>query len=114
MAIVNDTIQMVVALDPATISSLGGTAPASSASLMNVGSSTSSVTLAAANSDRTSLIIVNDSTAVLYVKFGSTAAASSYTYLLEAGDTYEMGKLYTGIVTGIWASVNGNARVTEI
>ena len=114
MAIVNDTVQAVVALDSTTITALGGMAVASSAALTNVGSSTSSVTLAAANADRNSIVIVNDSTAVLYIKYGSTAAASSYTYKLGAGDTFEMATVYTGIITGIWASVNGNARVTEI
>ncbi len=114
MAIVNDTVQAVVALDSATIASLGGMAVAGTADLTNVGSSTSSVTLAAANSGRNGLTIVNDSTAVLYMKYGTTASSSSYTYKLEAGDTFEMGTVYTGIVTGIWASVNGNARVTEI
>ena len=114
MAIINDTVQAVVALDAATIAALGGMAVADSASLVNVGSSTSSVTLASANAGRNGLVIVNDSTAVLYVKYGSTASSSSYTYKLGAGDIFEMSIVYTGIVTGIWASVNGNARVTEI
>ena len=114
MAIINDTVQAVVALDAATIASLGGMALADSAALVNVGASTSSVTIASANSGRNSLVVVNDSTAVLYLKYGSTASSSSYTYKLGPGDIFEMSTVYTGIVTGIWASVNGNARVTEI
>lgn len=88
--------------------------PATSA-LSNVASSATSVTLLSANAARKQAIIVNDSTQVLYVKFGTTASATSYTYKLAAGDTLELPRpIYTGRIDGIWASANGNARVTEI
>jgi hypothetical protein len=87
----------------------------STATLANVSSSASSTTLAAANTARRGLVIVNDSTAVLYVKFGATASATSFTYQLGPGDTLEMEQpVYTGVVDGIWASANGAARVTEL
>jgi hypothetical protein len=87
------------------------------ATLANVASSASSVTLQASNSSRKGLNIFNDSTAILYVKFGATASTSSYTVQIAAGGYYELPAspaLYTGIVDGIWASANGNARVTEL
>lgn len=86
----------------------------SSASLSNVSSSATSVTLLSSNSSRKGAVIVNDSTQVLYLKFGTTASATSYTYKLNAGDTLELPRpVYTGRIDGIWASANGNARITE-
>jgi len=86
------------------------------ATLTNVASSASNVTVVAANSSRRALIIVNDSTAILYLKFGATATTSSYSVKLIAGETYNspIANVYTGIIDGIWASANGNARVTEL
>ena len=86
---------------------------ATTAALANVAGSASSVTLQASNTARLKVIIVNDSTAILYVKYGSTASATSFTYKLEAGETLDEG-LYTGIVTGIWVSATGSARMTEL
>ena len=82
--------------------------------LTNVSASATSVTLAAANTSRTGLIIVNDSTSDMYLKFGSTASTTSYTFLVPAGATYLWEENYNGIVTGIWNSATGTARVTEV
>jgi len=79
----------------------------------NVAGSVSSVTLKASNSNRLGLSIHNDSTAVLYVKLGSTASTSSYTVRMVAQAHYEVPYHYTGVVDGIWDSATGNARVTE-
>lgn len=89
---------------------------ASSATLSNVAGSASNVTLLAANSSRRGAIIFNDSTAALYIKFGSTASTSSFTYKVFPAGTWEMspGIVYTGIIDGIWDSATGNARVTEL
>lgn len=81
-----------------------------------VPSSATAVTLAASNAARRSLSIFNDSSANLYVKHGSGASISgpSFTTKVLAGQFYELSNpIYTGIVTGIWASANGNALVTE-
>lgn len=85
--------------------------------LANVSSSATTVTVLAANALRKGAVIVNDSTQILYLKFGATASATSYTYKLGGGETLEIpgaNVLYTGIIDGIWASANGNARVTEL
>lgn len=86
---------------------------ASSATLANVSTSTSSATLLASNSARKKAVIVNDSTAILYVKFGTTASATSYSYLLQPNDTLEE-VTYTGRIDGILASGTGTARTTEL
>lgn len=84
------------------------------ATLTNVASSASSVTLFAAAGNVRARTIYNDSTAVLYVKFGATASSSSYTVQLAAGDYYEFPQpCYGGQVDGIWAAANGNARTTS-
>jgi hypothetical protein len=92
----------------------GETKPAS-ATVTAVASTTSSVTLIAENTNRRGLSIFNDSTAVLYVKHGSSAAtASDYTVKLVAGAFYELPHpIYTGALTGRWAAANGYAMVTE-
>ena len=89
----------------------------STATLSSVGVSASSTTVLAANANRLGAIIMNDSTAVLYLKFGTTASTSSFTYKISGGETLELPTqpVYTGIIAGIWASdAGGNARVTEL
>lgn len=88
----------------------------STATLSNVASSATSVTVLAANANRLGAMVYNDSTAVLYLKFGATASTSSYTVQIASLGYYELPTLsrYTGIIDGIWASANGNARVTEL
>lgn len=83
------------------------------ASTSNVASSATNVTVfAAANAGGRA--VFNDSTAVLYLKFGATATTTSYTVQLAAGDYYEFPQpTYCGQVDGIWASANGSARVTS-
>lgn len=89
---------------------------AESATLANVNGSASSVTLLAANDNRYGAVIVNDSAATLYLKYGSTASSTSFTYKVDPGATWEMPRtmLYVGIITGIWSSATGAARTTEL
>lgn len=80
----------------------------------NVASSASNVTLFSSASDANGRCVYNDSTAVLYVKFGATASTTSYTVQIAAGGFYEFPQpVYAGQVDGIWASANGAARVTS-
>jgi hypothetical protein len=51
----------------------------------------------------------------LYIRYGSAAAtAADFTDKLFPGDRYVVEGSYTGQITGIWASANGAARVTEL
>lgn len=79
-------------------------------------SSASNVTLLASNGARKGATIYNDSTAVLYVKFGVTASATSYNVAMAAGSYFEIPFIpqYTGQIDGIWASAAGAARITEL
>ena len=84
------------------------------ATCANVNSSATNVTLFAAAANTNGRTVYNDSTAVLYLKFGATASTTSYTTQLAAGAYYEFPQpVYDGQVDGIWASANGAARLTS-
>lgn len=92
------------------------------ATLANVSASATSVTLQAANASRHGWCVVNDSAATLYIAHAGTASATSFTVAVGPSGYYELpvvagGKtgrnVYTGIITGLWSSATGSARVTE-
>lgn len=87
---------------------------APTATLSNVASSATSVTLLASNTARIGAMLYNDSTQNCYVKFGTTASTSSFTVILTTNTYYEVPGGYTGRIDGIWVSANGNMRVTEL
>jgi hypothetical protein len=107
-----------VAADPALVVALSPndrSLVAAAATLTNVASSASSVSLLAANTARRGLIVYNDSNQSLYLKFGVTASTTSFTYLMTPKSTLEMIlPIYQGAIDGIWAAANGSARITEL
>lgn len=81
----------------------------------SVASANSDTTILAANSARRMATVFNDSTAILYLLLAiGTSSNTNYTVQVAAGGYYELPGYYTGVIKGIWASANGNARVTEI
>ena len=85
------------------------------ATLSNVASSATSVQLLGSTAGRKGGYFFNDSTQVLYIKFGTTASATSFTVKMAAGSFYEIPQpVYTGRIDGIWASADGNVRITEL
>jgi hypothetical protein len=85
------------------------------ATLSNVSASASSATLLASNASRKQAMIYNDSASNLFVKFGTTASATSFTVRLVSQAYYELPEpVYTGRIDGIWAVANGAARMTEL
>lgn len=89
-------------------------AVATSVALSNVASSATNVTVLATNASRKGAMVYNDSTAILYLKLGATASATSHTIQMAAASYYELPQpVYTGVIDGLWASANGSARVTE-
>jgi len=87
-----------------------------SATVAAVGDATGSTQLLAANAGRLGVVVVNDSSAVLYLKYGTAATSASYSYRLAQYDIWEMPRpVYTGIIHGAWASdAGGSAMVTEL
>lgn len=80
----------------------------------NVSASATAVTALSANSSRKKAVFHNDSTSVCYLKCGSSASSTSYTYRMTQQSTVELEMpVYTGIVTAIWDSATGALRVTE-
>lgn len=91
-----------------------GAAP--TATLANKNYSGSNQTLAAANAARLGLLIFNDTDGALFLKYGATAATSSFTVKIAAGGYWEMpSPLWAGIVDGIGTGgTTGATRVTEL
>lgn len=69
-------------------------------------------TLASSNVNRVKLIVFNE-TGTLFVKLGTAASLSLYSYKLTAGATLEI-EQYSGAVTAIKQSGTSNALVTEL
>lgn len=88
---------------------------ATTASHANVADSATSVQLLASNSARRSASVYNDSSAELYLKYGTAASATSFKVIIAAAGYFEFPQpIYTGVVHGAWASAPGGAaRVTE-
>lgn len=83
------------------------------ANTLSVAASASSTTLLPQVGTANGRAILNDSTAILYLKFGTVASATSYTVALAGGAYYEFpAPVYCGPVDGVWASAAGAARIT--
>lgn len=88
---------------------------AGEAKLTTVASSATSASLIGANPARKTLIIQNTSTAVLYVKLGGGTATATTAHSIQlASNAYVIIEGFTGAVSGIWASANGQANLTEL
>jgi hypothetical protein len=87
----------------------------STSSVTSVAGSASSVQLLASTSGRKGAYFYNDSTAICYLKLGTTASTSSFTVAMAGSSFYELPQpCYTGRIDAIWASATGNIRITEI
>lgn len=98
------------------ITSFGSELRPSSATVSNVSASASSVSVLASNSARRVATFYNDSDRACYVKFGTTASATSYTVKLFPNGFFSTPwPTYTGAIDAIWDSgPTGALRVTEI
>jgi hypothetical protein len=77
---------------------------------------TSSVDFQAAKAARKGLNIYNNSDTAIFVFLGSGASSSKFSFNLPSASFYELPfPVYTGIITGIWAtSGSGDAQVDEL
>lgn len=85
-----------------------------SAACTNVVAAAADTQLLAANANRVGATIFNDSTAILYLKFGTGASTTSYTVQIGKNTYYEVPFDYQGAINGYWSSAAGTARVTEV
>lgn len=86
---------------------------AATSSITSVASSITAVELLPETANRKHFGVFNLSTSVLYLALGEVASASNFTAILESNDYYEPPCSYSGIVSGIWVSENGSAKITE-
>ena len=90
------------------------TSPSTTTIVTAVSVTTAATTLAAKRRMRSGLLIFNPTAVVLYVKFGTGASSSDYSFKLTAGQTYESGGfIYLGPITGALASGSGTVQITE-
>lgn len=97
---------------------MAGSISDQTATRSNVASAAADTLIFAANGAAGGRTVTNESSAILYLAYGPTPAASvtSYTVQIAAGAYYEFptsGRFFGGEVRGIWASANGFARCTE-
>lgn len=107
-----NSFAVTIASDQSALST--SEAGATTGTTTSVASSGSTGTILASNASRKGATITNESTSVLYLKFGATASLTSYAVAIPSNGYYEVPFKYTGIIDGIWSSANGNARVTEL
>lgn len=88
--------------------------PVATAVLTNATSSATTAVVKAANANRRGFLLHNDSTAILYLAYASTASLTAYTVKIPPDGYWEMPiPVYTGALAGIWSAANGFARITE-
>jgi hypothetical protein len=87
---------------------------AATSAVTSTATSNVSATILASNANRLGATIYNDSLVDMYVKFGATASATSFTVKMAAASYFETPFAWTGIIDAILASSTGNARVTEL
>jgi hypothetical protein len=94
----------------------GGNSPSitkatSAPTLPPVVASITSVTLLADNTNRKFASFRNNSTSIAYIEFGATATTSSVYKL--AADGFMTVDNYTGTISCIWTSANGNMLISQ-
>lgn len=88
---------------------------ASTADVTSVNVTTSSTQLLAANVNRKAVIIFNDSGANIYVKYGTGATTTSFTWRVANNGVLEIyNNIYNGVIHAVRASGTGDVRVTEV
>lgn len=79
-----------------------------------VATSTSAVTLLAANANRVGCTVWNESSEQMYLLLGTgTPSATAYTIIVAANGYYEVPFGWTGAVQAVLASGTGQAEMTE-
>jgi hypothetical protein len=107
-------LQGVSSTNPLPVSATFSTSTSTTNTNTSVGGSNTSVTILASNTSRKGATIYNDSSAILYLALISTASTTAYNVQMTANSYYEVPYAYTGVISGIWASSTGNARVNEL
>lgn len=109
-----DSIDTKVATE-ATLAELRDRHKAASAAITQVASSATTTLLLASNANRRGVKLYNDSNQAAYVAFAATASTSAFTIKMAPRSFYEMEfPIYTGDISALWDSANGNMMVTAL
>jgi len=105
----------IITVANASISRVGPLVDAAGAVITRPATSTVSAQLIAGNHQRRTVVIVNDSSRNLYIKFGATATTTDYAYVLPRGAQIAIDgrREWSGRIDGILDSGTGSAQVTE-
>lgn len=80
----------------------------------SVASSDSDILLVAANNNRVSVLIYNDSNSPLHIGLGtSIVTIQNFSMIISSQTEYLLPGYFLGEVRGIWQSIGGYARITE-
>lgn len=115
---ISGTVAVTQSTSPWVVSGTVTTSPnkSTTGTITSVGGSTSSVTLLAANANRVSATIFNDTVSgdILYVALSATSSITAFTFKLFPNSYWELPVDYTGAISGFWVTGSGNARITEL
>lgn len=110
----HDTASMVQLVEVGHVASGVAYARPQTGTVTSVSDTASSTTLLSAGATRRGFRVYNDSTYVLYVKYGTTASTTDFTCKVPPG-RWLVEDNYGGRVDGIWAANgSGAARITEL
>lgn len=88
---------------------------AATAALTNLAANAASQTALSANANRLGMTFINDADKPCYLKYGTTASATSFVRKLFPGEQWEPAVNYVGRVDVIWdAAPTGSLRITEL
>ena len=104
---------LVVAISPNNSFTVTSAKPSVSITSSIPGSVTN-VVLLPTNGTRIGATVYNDSSALLFLKLGTTATTADYTIKLFPLSYYEVPYGYTGEIDGIWSNAVGFARIDEL
>lgn len=86
----------------------------SAAESYTIPSATTETVILQANASRHWGNIENLSTSALFIKFGTGVSLTSFSIRIPANSYRELTLPYSGVITGIWETANGNAYATEV
>jgi hypothetical protein len=89
---------------------------ANTGTITSLANAVASAVVLAANANRKSAIIHNDSSTTVYLAFAPTASSTAFTVRLTSQATYilNFGVKYTGVISRAAAAANGDLRITEL
>lgn len=111
-----DGLEALLGTGNTSLASILAAQSSSAAAVTNQAASASSAQFLAVTAGRKGLLIFNDCDKALFLKYGATASATSFTVKIAAGGYWEMpSPIFTGRIDGIWeADPTGSARLTEL